>query len=163
MSREDTARGRDATDRGVSTAVGYVLTLGIAAILISGLLIGVSGFVEDQKRTTIRNEFEVVGEQLAADLASADRLVRAGSTYSGDAPSTVEVDRRLPATVTGSSYQIRVRDDPTSSNTLLKLSTENPDVEVTISLRLQTSVSDNTVSGGSVRIVYTGSDLEVRG
>lgn len=160
---ESTATGDTRRDRrAVSTVVGYVLILGIVTILVSGLLIGVGGFVENQQRTTIRNELEVVGEQVASDIASSGRLVRSGSTYPGEEPSTVEVDRDLPTTVAGKSYVITLR--PSPPNAEIELETENPDVTVTITMYIQTDITLTTVSGGSISIVYdtTADEIEVQ-
>ena len=89
--------------RGVSTAVGYVLTLAVTTMLVAGLLIGFGGFVEDQREGTARDEMRVIGQQVASDLSSADRLARIGT------PAEVTVNRQLPTSVTGSTYRIEIR------------------------------------------------------
>ena len=50
-------------DRAVSTTLGYVLSLAIASILISGLMLATAGFVEGQREQVIRSELEVVGDR----------------------------------------------------------------------------------------------------
>ena len=145
---------RPAADRrGVSTAVGYVLTLSVATILISGLLVGLGGFVEDQRAGTARDELRVIGQQVAGDLSSADRLARVGS------PIEVRIRRGLPDSVTGASYRIEVTDgDPVS----VELSTENPDVFVSLGIHLDTPVVDSTLGGGDLVIrLNAGGELEV--
>ncbi|MFC7028484.1 hypothetical protein ACFQH8_15745 [Halomicroarcula sp. GCM10025710] len=65
---------RKQDDRAVSTALGYVLTLSIASLLVTGLIIAGSGFVEDRREQVVREELTVIGQQIGADLARADRL-----------------------------------------------------------------------------------------
>jgi hypothetical protein len=140
-------------DRAVSTVVGFVLTLGITSLLVIGLLVGTTGFVDDQRRDTARDEMEVLGQQIAADLAASDRLVRGGGI-------TVEIERTLPNEVTGLSYRINVAS--TSDGATITLSTQNPSVTVEVSVRTMTDVGGTTLNGGDVEIVYTGSALEVQ-
>lgn len=144
------------TDRAVSTTLSYVLALGITGILISGLLVAGGGLVEDQRDRTLENELRVVGQQLAADLETADALVRS-------APSgTVRLDRQLPPRVVGSSYVVEIADEDGDGDTeVIHLSTSNPDVTVSVSFATRTTVAAESVSGGDVRIVYTDGELVV--
>jgi len=139
-------------DRGVSTVVGFVLTLGITSLLVIGLLVGTSGFVDGQRQGTIRDEMEVLGQQIAADIAAADRLVRAG----GD---TVTIERPLPNDVTGLSYRITI-DGGQPVNIIL--ATSNPDISVEVTVRTVTDVpGTTTLNGGDVEVVYDESDDEL--
>jgi len=79
--------------RGVSTALGYVLNLGVAAILVTTLMLSAGTLVDDQRRVAVETELEVVGERVAADLASADRLARASD--GGSVRYVVDVPTRV--------------------------------------------------------------------
>jgi len=144
-------------DRAVSTVVGFVLILGVASLLVTGLLVATGDFVDNQRQETIRDEMEVLGQQLAADIAASDRMVRAGGT-------TVRTERPLPERITGVTYQINV----TSSGgglTTIQLSTQDPSVSAEVSVRTTTPVaSGTTVNGGDVEIVYdaAANQLEVQ-
>ncbi|SFL08228.1 hypothetical protein SAMN04487950_2345 [Halogranum rubrum] len=150
-------------DRAVSVGLNYVLTLGISAILISGLLLGLSGLLESQQEQTIRTELEVIGEQFAGDLGAADRLVLAS-----DGAPTVELQPSLPQTVTGLSYTLEVVVPP-SDSPYLRLSTERPDVTVRVPFTLPTlpgsspadRLADSVANGGDVVIRYTDGELMV--
>jgi len=148
---------RPAVDRrGVSTAVGYVLTLSVSTLLIGGLLVGLGGFVEEQRAGTARDELRVIGQQVASDLSAADRLARAGSA------SEVRIDRQLPDTITGATYRIEVRAgaNPGDPDRIV-LRTTNPEVTVELSVYVETAVADSTVSGGNVVVELDGGQLEV--
>ncbi|MEF8840740.1 MAG: hypothetical protein V5A62_03820 [Haloarculaceae archaeon] len=139
--------------RGVSIALGYVLTLSVATLLVGGLLIGFGGFVDDHRTGTARDELRVVGQQVASDLSSADRLARVGSA------SEVRISRQLPDSVTGAAYRIEITDgDPVR----IVLRTTNPDVTVDLTIHIDTAVVDSTVGGGDFVIELTpGDELEV--
>jgi len=141
--------------RAVSTTLGYVLSLAIATLLITGLIIAGGGYVDTQREQVIRDELTVVGQQLAADVERADRLVRAG-----EAPLTVRVNKTFSDRVTGSSY--RVSFDPSASAIVLE--TNRPAVSVRVGVVTETALGDSTADGGPVQIRYDDGDdhLEVR-
>lgn len=150
------ARRLTTDERGVSTTLGYALSLTVATLLVGGLLIAGGGFVEDQRERTVRNELEVIGQQVSADVAAVDRLAQ--TVESG----TVTVGRNLPERVTGKQYTIAVRTD--GADRYLVLSVDRPEVRVRVNLASETSVAETAVSGGDVRVVYDPSadELEVR-
>lgn len=139
-------------ERAVSAVLAYTLTLGITSLLVIGLLVATGGFADDQRHETIHDELEVLGQQLAADLSAADRLVRNGG-------QTVSVSRSLPNDATGVPYTIEIVG---GTPTTLRLSTSNPDVIVEVQIRTQTPVSSSSVIGGDVAVVESGGNLEVR-
>ncbi|PSQ10680.1 hypothetical protein BRC93_08560 [Halobacteriales archaeon QS_5_70_15] len=149
---------RPAVDRrGVSTTVGYVLTLSITTLLVGGLLVGLGGFVEDQREGTARGEMRVVGQQVASDLSAADRLARVGT------PSEVRVTRQLPRSITGSTYRIEISPGATPDDPVdIVLRTTTPDLTVEMSVRTETPVAETTVGGGDFAVELNGSgELEV--
>lgn len=154
--RSDEWETRRVRDRAASPVIGYVLVLAVTATLVAGIITAGVGFVDDQRERGARSQMEVLGQQLAADLSAADRLVR-----TVDTSNTVSFERRFPQQVVGTPYRIEL-----SSGTppALELSTSDPDVTVTIDLTIDTAVDDSTASGGTVRVVFdTGSNaLEVR-
>ncbi|MFC7136779.1 hypothetical protein ACFQRB_10330 [Halobaculum litoreum] len=129
-----------------------MLTLGITALLISGLLVAAGGTVDSQREATTREGLEVVGQQLAGRLVAADRLVAAGA-------DEVVVRGSYPDTIAGTTYTVEVvPGDPAT----IALSTTSVDVRVSVSAATATPVAAASVSGGDLEIVYTGADLEVR-
>lgn len=139
-------------DRGVSTVVGYVLNLGIATILVTGLLISGGSLVDDQRERTARSELDVIGNRIAADLETADRLLRTGN-------GSVAVRSDLPRTVVGSTYQVEVV--ASDGSVSLELETSRPAVTRTVPLRNVTPVQQVTVSGGDLTIEGANDSLEV--
>jgi hypothetical protein len=140
-------------DRAVSTAVGYVLTLGITTVLVSGLLLAAGGAVDDRREETTRNTLEVVGQRLAANLMSADRLAAT------DGARTVSVTVDLPERIAGSEYSVRVN----GSSSTLVLDADRTDATRRVSFVASTPVASTTVRGGRLRIVLSpASELEVR-
>ncbi|MFC6836126.1 DUF7266 family protein [Halomarina ordinaria] len=140
--------------RGVSTALGYVLNLGVMTVLVVGLVFTAGTYVEDQREGAIRAELVVVGEHLVADLGSADRLVASGA-------SEVSVSQQVPESAAGVSYTVRVEESGGGQE--LVLSTRDPAVTVRFDLVTETPVAGGA-SGGDVRIDYDSAagELEVR-
>lgn len=142
-------------DRAVSTTVGYALTLGVAALLITGLLIAGGGFLENQREVTTETELEVIGEQVSADISSADRL----SASDADA---VNITRNLPDSVTGSQYTISVR---TSPQTHLELRSVDPEVTVRVDVAVnEAALAATDIGGGNIQVSYnrTSDELVLR-
>lgn len=139
-------------NRGVSTVVGYVLNLGIATLLVTGLLIAGAGLVEDQRERTVRTELDVIGNRLAADLETADRLLR---TTNG----TVTLESSQPATVAGSGYRIDLR--ATGGAVTVHLESNGIDVSRTVPVRNVSEIDPGTVTGGDVTITGGDGRLEV--
>lgn len=144
----------DVDERAVSVTLGYVLTLGIVTLLLTGLLVASGEFVADQRENVVRDELRVVGQQVAHDLGAADRLVRAS-----EGSPEVSVGRSLPPEVAGSSYAVTLA--PGTPATLV-LRSSNPVVTVEVLVRVETAVESSSATGGRVAVVYTGSGLEVQ-
>lgn len=146
-------------DRAVSTALGYVLSLGITAVLVSGLLIAGGNFVENQREGVTRTELDVVGQRLASGLANADR---AALTAGPD--GTLVIEARLPERVAGTAYEIEIVETaapPGAQNTYtLTLRTRTPDVASSVTVRSTTPLVEDTVDGGPVRIRYVDTDAD---
>lgn len=139
-------------DRGVSATLSYVLTLAITAILISGLLVAVTGVVDDRREQTGQDAMNVVGERIATNLMAADRLAETD-------PAATVVTVRLPERVSERGYSVRV--DGGTEEIVLTLG--GAQTTVTVPFTTDTPVVDATVRGGDLRIVLTPADeLEVR-
>ena len=142
-------RAGSRTDRAVSITVNYVIVLGITAVLVSGLLVGAGGYVQDQRTSVVREELTVVAEQLAAGISDADRLARA------DAQSrSVRVGVTLPARVAGESYRITVTNRSTPGSEPmrheLRLQSSGTDVSVTLTVSTLVGLEEGSVDGGWV-------------
>ncbi|EMA63145.1 DUF7266 family protein [Halorubrum lipolyticum] len=139
-------------ERGVSVTVGYVLTLAIGAILLSGVVIGVGGVVDSQTDRTVQSDLAVLGQTAAANVESADRLARAAeadrSTAPGAANATVSVAVDLPTRVAGVPYRIAVDDDAVT------LRTDSPEASLEIPHAARLNVTPTSVRGGPIRIEY---------
>lgn len=133
-------------NRGVATALGYVLTLAITATLVSGLLIAGGNLVQDQRDKVVENELQVVGEQLVSHINAADRL-----NESGQGDTNVSIEQPFTSDVAGESYRVTLeeREDPR-----LRLETSRSNIAVNIPLTNTTAMGESTASGGTVVIEY---------
>ncbi len=147
-------------DRGVSTALTHVLTIGITTILISGLFIGTTTMLESQKDRAAYQEMETIGERLGAEITAVDQA----ANRSSNGMTNVTVSH--PDTVAGSSYRIELAHgscDTWSRDTCLILSAGQTSEDVEVPFKNVTAVEPTTVTGGDIEITYnaTGDD-EIR-
>ncbi|MFB6300273.1 MAG: hypothetical protein ABEH65_08445 [Halobacteriales archaeon] len=159
--RADHPGGFRADDRAVSTALSYTLTLTVTAILISGLLVSGTQFLESEQKRAIDSELDVLGNRVAADLAAADRLVQAGNDTGA---VTVKLTEDMPDTVAGAPYRMNItRADSGPYNVTIELFTTDPSVSVTVGVQTTTAVVNTTIVGGAFVIEYNESaeELEV--
>jgi FlaG/FlaF family flagellin (archaellin) len=144
-------------DRAVSAVLGYILTLAVMTLLVSGLFLAAGNFVENQHERAIRAELEVVGNRLAADIAAVDRMALASGAV-GEA----ELQSDMPELTAGQSYLIEISESGTAGVYFLNASTDDPDVEVSVRVRAETDLVEGTVNGGDVTVVFNGTAMEVR-
>lgn len=140
--------------RAVSSTVAYVLALAIAAVLISGLLVAGSTFIDDQRERVIDRELDVIAHHVAFNLEQVDRMVRAG-----DYPSVVRINQSFQRQVTGATYTVRLVDG-TPPAVLVNASDLGLSSRVNVSLH--TPVQESSTNGADVTIRYDGTNLEVR-
>ena len=146
-------------DRAVSVAVGYVLGLGIATLLFSALLIGGSGLVESQTQTVTHDQLSVTGQQLAADLSGADRLVRANVSNGTHPELSLRTD--LPNSVAAGGYTIEITYTNVTDTGTIELRSSSPEVVVEVPFRSVRPVRGPTIDGGTVETSYDGGELVV--
>ena len=147
-------------DRAVSVTVGYVLNLAIASLLLTGLFVAGGSFVQSEREAAIEGELTVVGERVAADLMTVDRLANASEN-----PSELTVERRaeLPTRVSGVEYTVSlVPDGGADGAHLLRLESDRVDVVVEIPVRAAEPVDEATVEGGDVTIEWDDGAVVMR-
>jgi hypothetical protein len=155
---------RFATDtRGAASQVVQVLTAGITALLISGLVLGAGTYLEGQQERATQEELNVVGERMATELSSVASL--------GDKPGTdsVSLDVNHVGDIAGEQYLVELTTDGsvcgqqpgTTPPSCLLLRVPTNDVQVVIGLSVPVSIDDATIVGGPARIVYDGSTDEL--
>lgn len=136
-------------DRGVSTAVTHVLTIGITTILISGLFVSTTTMLESQKDRAAYQEMETIGERLGAEITAVDQAANRSPN------GTTSVTASHPDTIAGGSYRIELGSCETwSRDTCLKLSASQTSEDVEVPFKNVTDVESASVTGGDVRITY---------
>lgn len=138
------------TGRAVSVTVGYVMTLAVSTLLLSGLFVAGGSFVETERERAAQGELTVVGERVAADLGTVDRV--ASTTSPPRENLTVDRPLTLPDRVSGTSYRIRI--EAAGTNGTVALESERADVAVEVPFRTSEAVTvrNTTVDGGDLWI-----------
>ncbi|PSP84632.1 hypothetical protein BRC83_05235 [Halobacteriales archaeon QS_1_68_17] len=140
--------GGDDHDRAVSSTLSYALGLSIATMLITGLVIGAGGYVEQRRESVTRDGMTVIGQQIASDVQAVDRVV-SGS----DDEANVTATQGLPERIVGNDYTVVV---VARSDAYLRVTTDSADGEiaVTVPLANETDVAAARLDGGDVGITY---------
>ncbi|WP_276253767.1 DUF7266 family protein [Halomontanus rarus] len=145
-------------DRAVSVAITHVLTIGITAILISGLMIGAGSMLDSEKERGAKTSLETTGERLAGEIASVDRSATGSGTV------TLRVDH--PRRVSGSSYSIEFDEDDDCEPLLdetdlcLTLTAQSEDADVQVPVVNETAIdTDASVPGGPITVTYDGDKI----
>lgn len=144
-------------DRGVSTVVSYVLTLAIVAILTTTLLSSFAPFVTDQQQDTTQSTLSVLGNDIAGDVNTVDRLAARPSN-----PETVVLRTPLPDRVGGSRYEIAIENATADGGPPYdyEITLRTLDFEASAIVRLRTRTAVETrprtepLDGGRLRISY---------
>lgn len=138
--------------RGVTVPMNYALMLTIVALLAAVLVAGMGAYVGDQQARTASAGLEVVGNRIAADLETADRL--AGAV---DGSGAVSLDTDLPETVGGTTYTVEivpVSTDASGNHYDLVLTGTDPEVVVSVPVRTRHTVLTTSFAGGATRVTY---------
>jgi len=144
---------RPTNDRAVSSTLNYVLSLAIASLLVTGLLIAGGTFVEDRQTEVIRSELGVIGQQVASDINRADRLLTAG-----DGGTRVVINQSFPKRITGTGYDIQLNpgDDE------LVLTSVDPEVRIDVHVETDSLLVSSHADSGIVVVKNTSSgELEI--
>lgn len=146
--------------RAVSPVFAYTLTLAVTTLLIAGLFIAAGGYVTAEREAVAENELEVIGQQLSADIAAADRLSRTSGA------TDARIERQLPRTVVGATYTVEVLDRTNTgegpTEIYLELQSKQPDVTVQIGVSVVRDVKTGSVGGGTVVVEYDDEDEELQ-
>lgn len=150
------------TDRAVSTAVSYALILGIVVLLLSGITTGFAPLVMSQQADATHSTFEVIGNDVAGDIASVDRLA-----VSAGANGTVVLRTRLPDRVGGSRYYIDIAEQNETNDEQryeITLNSVDHETSATIGLWTQTAIDTDEIdqlNGGTLEIALKDGMLVV--
>ena len=147
-------------ERGVSTVVGYILAISVTTVLLAGVVLSTTQFIQFQQTETAESQLDVVGEQIAFSAQKADTAVLNRTTNSTKTDTYYERSVPAPNRVAGKQYSIYY-DDAAREGELV-LETTDGRVERRVPLRLggNTTVAVDNCPYSSQRIT-AGSELKV--
>lgn len=161
--RRQWGRGSLTADRrGASISITHVLTLGITAVLVAGLLLAAGTFLDTQRERAVEQNIRVVGERLADEFVQVDRLLAGGGREAG--MRTVHLDR-----LGDQRYTVQLVHEGTAgcpdtrpvTDACLVLETTAPETTYVVELMNESRVTPSTASGGNVRFVTDGGSISV--
>ncbi|WP_306055569.1 DUF7266 family protein [Natronococcus wangiae] len=137
------------TDRALSNVLSYSLLLAVTIVVVTGVSIAAGGLLESQQERAVQEELDVIGERMAADLQTADRLAQTESET-----KELTVTSNSPQTVSEGRYMVAIEgNDPTI------LTLEGPETGVTVETKVVTTtqIEETQLSGGTLEISYDSS------
>lgn len=158
-------RRLDNDDRGLSVALSHVLTMGITAVLIAGLLMGASAMLDGQSERGAERSLETIGERVANEVASVDQLARDDPD-----PESLEIRVDHPSEVSGVTYSVELGSGGACSGPLLAdaeqcviLSAPGARTTVQVPLAVDdgTTLAGGSVQGGSMTISYENGEISL--
>lgn len=132
-------------ERAVSVTVTHVLTIGITAVLVTGLLVGAGDLLQRQQDRAIEQGLRDIGDGIVNDLTSVDRLAAAGAT--GNVSARLE----NPEQVGGETYTVDLLVQDRQA--VLYLNTSGGHAEPFV-FQNQTDVCPGAASSGDVVVRY---------
>lgn len=144
--------------RGVSVALTHSLTLGITALLVSGLIFAVGGAVDTQRERAVEGELTTIGERLATEITAIDRTANATG-------ANLTVETAHPERVVETPYRVSLNDSSAGcgADACLVLQTTDPDVAVVVPVANGIDVEASTAPGGAVTIHRDGDATSIGG
>lgn len=134
--------------RSVSTTFGYVLTLAISSLLVTGLIVAGGTFVDEQREQVVQHEMEVVGEHVAGNVQQVDRMVNA----SDESDPVARINQSFPTHISGTTYNVELAEN--GGEPKLFLNSTRPELSVSVNVSTQTEVGDSVADGGTIVIRY---------
>jgi hypothetical protein len=131
--------------RAASIALNHALTLGITAILISGLLIGAGQLVTRQEERVSEEGLRDVNGVLVSEIHQVDRLATTGN------PAAVRSSVSLPSRIGGGGYNIRLA---VYEKNDVVLWTNTTTYTVPVEISNETAVCERALSGGPTSVTY---------
>ncbi|MEA5386127.1 hypothetical protein VB779_02745 [Haloarculaceae archaeon H-GB11] len=104
-------------DRATSSLVSHVLTIGITAILIVGLLMSAGTLLQDQREHSARQQLGDVGGHMAKQFERVDRLNDDGRK------KKVALNTSHPGTIAGESYSVHLETTGSVPRLVLRMPT----------------------------------------
>jgi len=147
-------------DRAAVTTLSHTLTLGMTSLLVLALMMGVTGFLDDQKGQTAESELRTIGNRLANEMSHVDDFGQQGGA--------VTVDTDHPNFVAGSPYDARLEHgasvcDDVTEDTCIVLTVSEFDVQETIPIHNQTTLHLTSRGSGTFLIESEGSSTNTHG
>lgn len=142
--------------RGVSTTISYVLAIGITVVLVAVLLVGMTAMMDGQRDRAVDSELRVVGEGIATELTTVDRIAVGAA-----ADDTLAMRVEAPDRLAGQSYRVGLTvDDCTTADACVRIRTS--DRSLLVALNNRTEVRSAELAGGTLWIVAEGESVTIQ-
>lgn len=133
-------------DRAVSTAVSHALSLGITAIMLTGLMLGASQMIDGQREYVVERGLEDVSSAVVSDMMRMDEFNTTGTS--------VSFSSDYPDRIGGRPYDVDVHASSTGTTVYLNSSASVEHASVPVRFGNETDVCESSVDGGQLAVAY---------
>jgi len=132
--------------RAISPAVTQALTIGISTILITGLLVGGSTFIDNREEDTVRKGLKDVGTGVSSELVRLDQYNKTGVS------NNLVFTSEYPDRVGNEPYRIHVV--PSSDGSTIYVNSSASEYWTAVRFENTTAVCESRGGGGQIAVVY---------
>lgn len=148
--------------RGASEVIGYLLSVVLFTIVITGTIVPASTYFEGQDRIAASNQLETTGQEFTGTIQSVDRLVR-----QSDSPGEIGQQIALPESIRGSGYTVTVINESAAaaSGTACDrqcVILDGDEVSQTVYFRSVTPIENTTVNGRTIYVSRPAGESMIR-
>jgi len=132
--------------RAISPAVTQALTIGISTILITGLLVGGSTFIDNREEDTVRKGLKDVGTGVSSELVRLDQYNKTAVS------NNLSFTSDYPDRVGNEPYRIHVV--PDSDKSTIYVNSSASEYWTSVRFKNTSPVCESSVGGGQIAVVY---------
>lgn len=143
-------------ERGVSTAIAYTMAIGVTIVLVTGLLVSMSGMMAGQTDRATDTELRTVAEGVATEVTKLERVADRGSNTT----AATRIDG--PRDIVGSSYTVSLESECDDGQGPACLRVETADHERTVPLVGDIDVADSTAEGATMWLIVDAGTVSIQ-
>lgn len=136
----------------VSVVTGYIMTLSIATILLTVLILANQAYLSGVAGTTLYSSLSTLGSDLTLRISNLDRLVNASASLAGNL-SGFSLTMAIPVTLAGETYALNI-----TNQFVLLTPSRLTQSAVRIPMNLTQPVTNTTLTSSTGEVVITYND-----
>lgn len=131
--------------RATSFTIGYTIDVAITMIVITGVIVGVSGFIADQQHKAVQQQTDVISDRVASAVSGVDDV---GSV---DGRTNASMQVYAPDSIVTGQYTIGIRGDGNAK--YIAVHDKTLDITARTPIQTDAAIENATLSGSDNLVV----------